>query len=748
MHAGGAIGAVALVGVLAACSSDDPPYHPGAGGGGAGASGSSAVSSSVGITTGSTGGGGTLPETFTVNGVVTDGQMPLAGAMVLQGGALEPAMITGADGAFSIELSTTIPGQPTVVAARLGYRADGEEFFEVPAGPVELALREVMAPDNPSYLYGEPGVGDPVLDDNTALCGHCHTTMVAQFQGSAHARSAKDPLLQDLYAGVSRAHDDAASCAAAGGEWRAGIEPGAPGRAADKCYLGGGVLPDLNPGCGAPGELACDDPALPAAEAPVAFGTCADCHAPAIEGKAGGRDLHEASGNAFDNGNHCDFCHHVREVDLDAAPGNAGRLVVQRPNDTADGQPGGKLLQVMFGPIPDVPNGFMGGSVQPQFSTSVLCAGCHQQEQAALLPGSSLDPARWPDGLPVHSTYQEWKESPFDAPTTQCQACHMPPDESGLFGSVDVLVPEDASIASGFVRPPSRIRQHVFLGPLAGSPRLIDGAVQLFVSPVAGPSGIEVAVTLYNGLAGHAVPTGEPMRALLLLVRAEACGEPLAATGGMTLHDVGGALAEGEVGAGVSAAGATLAWAEGAARAQPGDVVRAVRPTGAFDDYPGIGFFADPALGPEDKGMPRREPVGQATVVSVAGGVITLDAALAPIEGTACCSARRWPAHRWTARRRARWPAPRAELARVLVDPAGERLVPHYRAVDMASDNRLAPQIEQVTAHTFALPPACDAAQVSATLVYRPVPLHLAALRGWEARDWVIAEASESVALP
>jgi hypothetical protein len=203
------------------------------------------------------------------------------------------------------------------------------------------------------------------------------------------------------------------------------------------------------------------------------------------------------------------------------------------------------------------------------------------------------------------------------------------------------------------------------------------------------------------------------------------------------------------VGAGVTAAGASLAWAEGAARAQPGDVVRAVRPSGAFDDYPGIGFFADAGLTPEQKGMPRREPVGEATVVSVAGGVVTLDAALSLIAGDRVLLGAALPeAPQDGDASRALAGAAGQSFARVLVDAAGERLVPHYRAVDMASDNRLAPQIEQVTAHTFALPAACATAEVSATLVYRPVPLHLAVLRGWEARDWVIAEASESVALP
>lgn len=40
---------------------------------------------------------------------------------------------------------------------------------------------------------------------------------------------------------------------------------------------------------------------------------CADCHAPGIEGKAGGRDLHDPVGIAFESGNHCDVCHKARD---------------------------------------------------------------------------------------------------------------------------------------------------------------------------------------------------------------------------------------------------------------------------------------------------------------------------------------------------------------------------------------------------------------------------------------------------
>jgi hypothetical protein len=57
-------------------------------------------------------------------------------------------------------------------------------------------------------------------------------------------------------------------------------------------------------------------------------------------------------------------------------------------------------------------------------------------------------------------------------------------------------------------------------------------------------------------------------------------------------------------------------------------VVRAVRPTGVFDDYEGIGFFADPSLPPEQKGIEVRAPAGEAKVMAVGGGTITLSAAL------------------------------------------------------------------------------------------------------------------------
>jgi hypothetical protein len=738
--------------LLGACSSD-----PGTGAGGGSTTSSAGGHGGAGTTTttttsttsaGGNGGEAPLPPTFQVSGVVTDGTAPVEGAIVMQAGGT-PDVLTGADGKYTLTLSTAIPGIPAVVAAKEGYRTAGQEFTTLPGAPVDLAMRFVTLPDNPSYDFGDPGTGDPAHDTKTSYCGHCHTTQVKQFQESGHAEATKNPFLQDLYAGVAGAISTPAACAAAKGEWRQGLVPGTSGESQSKCYLGAGVLPDLNPGCGAKGKPACDDPALDPLKQPTAFGRCADCHAPGIDGKMGGRSLHEAVGVAYESGNHCDVCHHVRGVDLSKPAGVAGALLMQRPHDHLGDLPSSQLVQVLYGPLPDVPNSFMGGSYAPVFTQSQLCGGCHEQRQEALVPGAALDPLRWPAGLPTHSTFSEWAGGSFNAPATQCQNCHMPPDDTGLKNSLDVTDETNASITFGYLRTPDQLKMHVFPPPLDGAPRLIDHALSFSLGAAVEGGALAVSTTLGNVLGGHAIPTGEPMRALLLLVHAEACGKVLAPSGGMTLDDWGGALAEGTVGADALVNGAALTWAEGAALAQPGQVIRAVRPTGAYEDYPGIGFFADPQLSPLEKGIELSAPVGEATVVAIVNGVLTLDHALPLQLGDQLYlgEAAAFPL--------ADGAPPLAlagsaghSFARTLLDAQGRRGVPHYLAVDMRSDNRIGPGAEASTQHQFSLAPGCASATVSAFVIYRPLPLGLARERAWENGDFVVAQATKLVALP
>jgi hypothetical protein len=710
----------------------------GNGGGGAGGATTSATGS----------GGGELPSVFTVSGVVTDGTDPVEGAIVMQGGGAlraSPEQRTGPDGRFAIELTRAIPGAPTVIAAKEGYRTDGVEFSALPAEPVELRLRFIAPPDNTDYVFGAPGAGDGMHDGSTAFCGHCHTAFTQQFKASAHAGSARNPLLQDLYAGVSRAYPTANACAKAAGEWRSGLVAGTLDDAAAKCYLGGGVLPDLNSGCGSAGKASCDDPTLASANKPTRFGQCADCHAAGIDGEAGGRNLHDAVGLAFEDGNHCDVCHHVRDVDLTKPPGVGGALMMQRPGEPQNDKPGAKPMQALFGPLADVPSRFMGGSYQPVYATSTFCAGCHEQKQAALVPGTALDSVRWPDGLPTHSTYSEWADSPLAAAGKPCQTCHMPPDDTGLRSTVDVTDETNAGLIYGFVRPPEQIRQHVFRGPLRGSPRLIDGAVSLDLALARTSAELTATVTLTNLRGGHAIPTGEPMRQLVLVVRGTGCGAPLAPTAGLTLDELAGALAVGVVGADVTATGTAWTWALGAARAKKGDRIRVVRQTGAYADYPGIGRYASPTLAVNEKGLNIAAAVGEADVLATTATGLTLSAPIATASGDVVYLGDPLGTPEDGAPALALAGQAGVVLQRVLVDAAGARGVPHYRAIDMVRDNRLPPKVAATTTHAFALAAACTTGELTATLLYRPVPVGLGRERGWDPRDYVIASATESL---
>jgi hypothetical protein len=730
-----------LTALAAACSSNNPAIGSG-GAGGAATSSSRAVAVAA-----SSGSGLPLTDTFMVTGTVTDGTNPIEGAIVMQGGG-QPAMTTGPDGTYTIMLTQAIPGTPTVVAAKVGYRAAGVEFSFLPDGPVDLVLTLPTPPDNPGYAYADPGTGDAAHDNNTSYCGHCHTTFAKQFQSSTHAAAARSPLLQDLYAGVSEAYPSQSVCVAAGGVWRTGLVPGT-GSTTSKCYLGGGVLPDLNPSCGGPAQLACDDPAVPAAQKPTAFGRCADCHAPGMNGFAGGRNLHDAAGIAFQDGDHCDFCHHVRDVDLSKPPGVGGALILQRPRDTVDGTPSGHIVQVTYGPMPDVPNGFVGGSYQPKYSASEYCGACHEQKQEALVPGTSVDASRWPAGLPTHSTYSEWAGSSYNAPGMQCQSCHMPPDDTGLTNSLDVTNPSLASITFGFARTPDQIRQHTFLGSLDGKIRLIDAALALALNTASNGTDLTVTVQVKNAGAGHAIPSGEPMRSLVLLVDAQACGQPMAPSGGMTLNDVAGATAQGTVGTGITVAATAMTWPAGAVLAKQGDVVRVVRPMGMYDDYTGIGFFANTALSPAQKGLEIRTPVGEATVLSISAGTLTLSASLLVKNGDVVYLGDAL-AGQISDGEGSRALAGRVgyTFARVLVDATGARGVPHYRAVDMVSDNRIAPKASSSTSHAFSIPSGCATAGITATLIYRQIPVMQARQRGWKAQDYVVASAIKTVPLP
>lgn len=680
---------------------------------------------------------GSERASFEVTGWVFDREdKPVEDAMVLVGGQHDTLVYTDASGAFSLWYTETGYGQPAIVASKIGYRAKGFEFFE-PDTPITIQIRQVNPPDNESYVYQDPGNG---YDESEENCSHCHSGFVLDFLESKHADATQNPLLQDLYAGVTRRYLDAASCEDAGGRWATGLVPGTEGESEEKCYLSNGVLQDLNPQCGEASQPVCDDPDVTSLHAPDAFGACADCHAPGIDGVAGGRNLHDAVGLAYDIGVHCDTCHKVSDIDMSKPPGVGQRLVTQRPSE-----PGINTFvwdPVFFGPLIDVPNVVMGGSPQPKFNESVFCAGCHEQNQAALLPGESLNTEKWPDGLPIHATYQEWERGPYNQEKTQCQWCHMPADVEAT-NAVDVTTPKMESITFGFAREPEDIRQHLFRGPLQGDPRLIDTSVYTSIDLVREGDQLSVDVSVANIGCGHAIPTGEPMRSLLLYVDAE--GEESCASvtpvDGLTIPDTGGARAVGIIGEDIIVDEEGWTWDEGARLAEAGHVVRVVRPTGDYWDYTGIVPFDTPALSPQEKGISIDTYVGEAIVEQVVASRVYTGQRVSVSEGDIVYLGD--PAIVAEDDVEARYYAgrPGTAFSKVLLDASGTRHVPHYRAVDIASDNRIAPGTHMVSSYRFEIGAGCDRGTVEATVVYRPLPLSLADPRGWLASDYVISRA-------
>lgn len=658
--------------------------------------------------------------------VTLDGA-PVEGALVVQGGS-PSRWTTDASGLAAVQVDTAIDGYLTIMASHDEARIAGEELPSDPADldarfasgePLVIALERFATIDNTAYHFQDPG--DPDNRDTSNQCGHCHLTISDDWYASAHRSSASNPVVHDLYAGAAAAFDDEDACAEAGGSWMEGILPGTAA-AGFRCYLGEGYLPATNLDCGS------DEPCDAVASE---LGDCAACHAPGIDGDLSGRGLLEATAFAFSYGVHCDVCHKVESVDLDAAePGVAGRLKVLRPTEESPSPVLGEFYPLTFGPYPDVINPRMGAVYREHFQEATLCAGCHMLEHGALVPGTSLDADRWPGGvLPIQSTYDEWLEGPYGE-AAPCQSCHMPPDpQAGNSADLGVYIeaPEPDS-STGWYRTPGSVRRHQWLGPRSPDTPMLRLAAALQLQASWEDTTLVVQATVKNVGAGHAIPTGEPMRSMVLLVDATCDGERVPPTGGDAVPGFGGWLARREAGED---------W-ERWPGALVGDVVRVVRRTGGWHDYQGFGPFSDGRFEAEDKGMPVEEVVGSATIVAVDGDRVSFDAALPdgdvaylgegsglPEDGDPVTARAGDAGFAW---------------ARVTAGADGSLGVPSFLAVDIASDNRLLPQASWTSSHRFE--PACAEPEVTGRLYYRAYPLSLARERGWEAIDVLMAEAT------
>jgi Cytochrome c554 and c-prime len=203
---------------------------------------------------------------------------------------------------------------------------------------------------------------------------------------------------------------------------------------------------------------------------PQARRVCLGCHSPTVAATGD----YSLSLKVSWEGITCDYCHSIRSV---KTGGRNPWAVVEYNN-------------IMEGPWKGVTSPVHGTAYSPLHTSSLLCATCHQYRNAL--------------GFPVLTTYSEWQKGPYPAKHEGCQSCHMYRVKGEVVDPRVKRTPDDG------------INLHQMPGShsLTQLNKAIRG--QLSVKHDGGQLQVEVDVT--NQGAGHMVPTGSPLRKLILQV--------------------------------------------------------------------------------------------------------------------------------------------------------------------------------------------------------------------------------------
>ncbi|MBV8855418.1 MAG: hypothetical protein JOZ02_00520 [Acidobacteria bacterium] len=239
-------------------------------------------------------------------------------------------------------------------------------------------------------------------------------------------------------------------------------------------------------------------------------GNCTTCHAPAAA-LSQHMDVSRTQG-VESMGVSCDLCHKIQEVRPDFNQPNTAEVNFLRP------PPDAKLL---FGPFDDAtfPDEVPDFSYSPLFKSSHLCAACH-------------DGSFW--GVPVYETFTEWRKSSYASLGVQCQSCHM-----GSTGKFELFADQEKG---GKLRAPETIASHRMMGD--DPAQFLRSAVTMETSARVEDGLLTVTVKVANVGAGHDVPTGQPMRNMILVVTAEdESARPLRFMSGESVPVWGGGLA-------------------------------------------------------------------------------------------------------------------------------------------------------------------------------------------------------------
>ncbi|NBB93131.1 MAG: hypothetical protein GVY32_08190 [Gammaproteobacteria bacterium] len=403
-----------------------------------------------------------------ITGTVLDAEtgQPVPGARVRQQARPDLEFdTTNLFGRFVLPVPAGATGVPVAAArvydAELSVNYETEVVFADEGDDIVIELRRIPEADNTAYL--------PIAGAPPDGCGLCHTEQYAQWQESNHSRAAVNVRLRDLYSGDGT-----------------GDGSGPEGD--------GYVFTELHD--------------------PEDTGFCATCHSP-NENPAdpGSVKYSEVSSAAGLEGVTCTSCHQLHTVNenVDAIHllGNAEfrfPLAIEGSDAVTH--------QHVWGPLDDVGFSQMRAAYQPLFSSSRLCASCHEYVN--------------PDtGAPGQETFSEWQGSPAAAAGQQCQDCHMPEADSP--GPI-------AAIGAAPVRPPEQRHHHGFPGVYSGMlPDPID--IDVEVRPFA--ERLEIRTSVLNRVTGHDWPTGVAFRNAMLVVEVWVEGQPLVQLSGDQVPDWG-----------------------------------------------------------------------------------------------------------------------------------------------------------------------------------------------------------------
>lgn len=617
--------------------------------------------------------------------------------------------LTAADGSFSVE-ATRNPLGDVVLVAWPGYFT-----ARVLIASTAITTGLVIA------LEPLPSDASTFTPEGPAECTACHAAYSygwsdrGGYEGSAHARSATNEQVLDIFRGTASGRTDAASCAVVGGSFEEVSD--SAGARVMRCYVGVGLLADENPACGHTGQPRCDDTSAPAGARPTALSDCAGCHTPGAAMRLPAlNDLGDAEIAPENSSVTCAACHRIDEV-LD--PNAAGVLVGATMVRAAD--PSG--YPIALGPLDDAAALQMRTSWSPLHTTSRMCAPCHQDTYSA-----AGRVARFPEGVPSEQTYAEWLESPYasGAREASCQSCHMPT----LLGLG--ITPAIAVIGSGGpTRTGAEMHTHDFR-PLTEASEL-TAALALTVNARQEGGALVVSTSVTNQRVGHAFPSGVTSRNALLVVTVEDRAGRLVESGGEVLPLYAGSYASGHI---ASAGGSTVTLDQELGDDAVGRELRVWTETDTFRDHQSFGVLRP--LPVAEKGWRASTAIGRFRITAVRGSELDIegvvpasavgalfavgdDVRLAGVSGVG--------------------------FAKENVAADGTPNVPFWRAVDLISDHRLAPDETRTTEHRFALRPGMGEVTVAARLVYRRTFVDLAEQRGWTLTEVLAGEAQDVVAV-